>query len=178
MRGPFHGAPEHGKPLAGKLVGDILPCERLLDIGPGIRPYQHFKAPTHLCVEPHWEYMKELTTQGYPVILSDALTVLPSLWNFEVILFLDVLEHMDKVYGQHCINHASALATRQVVVFTPLGFVKQEQIEGEPDPWGYQGWKWQTHRSGWTPDDFKGWDVFVDKTYHGGHGAFSAVLNK
>ena len=48
MKGPFHGAPEHGKPLAGKIVEAITPCDRLLDVGAGIRPWDHFDARVHL----------------------------------------------------------------------------------------------------------------------------------
>ncbi len=178
MNGPFHGAPEVGKPLARKIVRAIHPCDRLLDVGAGIRPYDHFDARVHLCIEPHWEYVNVLIERGYPVIQSPAVDVLPSLRNFETILFIDVIEHMVKEDGLLCVNLASSLATKQVVVFTPLGFIAQEPTREGFDPWGYSGWEWQTHRSGWTPDDFKGWKIEVDETFHRDHGAFFAVLNK
>lgn len=174
MDGPLN----KNDPYDQGILDSITPCERLIDIGPGIRPFDHFRAPTHLCIEPHWEYVRVLTKQGYPVIQSTALLALPSLRNFEVVLFIDVIEHMAKVDGSLCLRLAMALATKQVVVFTPLGFMKQEVGEDSLDAWGYHGGVWQTHKSGWTPDEFQGWDVSIGRNYHGSHSAFAAVWNK
>jgi hypothetical protein len=173
MNGPFY--PD--KPFDKKIIDSIFPCERLVDVGPGIRPFDSFKASTHLCIEPHWEYVKVLSERGYPVVQATALEVLPGLRNFETILFIDVIEHMTKADGWSCLYHALSCATKQVVVFTPLGFMDQSQIGDEPDPWGYSGWEWQTHQSGWTPEEFRGWDVSISPRYHGDQGAFAAVWN-
>lgn len=173
MRSPFFGD-RHLDEVARK---DILKCERLIDVGPGIRPFDRFEAKTHLCIEPHWEYIEVLTQKNYPIIADIAYNALPSLRNFETILFLDVIEHMDKTEGIKCLEYAKATAMFQIVVFTPLGFVKQERIKDEPDDWGYQGWEWQTHLSGWMPGEFEGWEITVDKNYHGDHGAFLAIWN-
>ncbi len=178
MKGPFHNIDEYSKPLARKIVGAILPCDRLVDVGAGIRPYDLINPRVHLCIEPHGEYVRALSREGYPIIEATAVEALPLLRNFQTVLLLDVIEHMTKEDGLLTLDLATNLATKQVVVFTPLGFVKQEPIGDEKDPWGYQGWAWQTHRSGWNPSEFKGWETKVDPTFHGGHGAFFAVLNK
>lgn len=174
MKGPLR----RNDPYDQGVLDKILPCERLIDVGPGIRPFDGFKAATHLCIEPHWEYADVLSELGYPVIQGDALTILPFLRNFETILFIDVLEHIDKDDGLHCLDFAKILATKQVVVFTPLGFMEQGVGKDGLDAWGYHGGDWQTHKSGWTPDEFQGWDIYVGNNYHGSHSAFAAVLNK
>lgn len=72
----------------------------------------------------------------------------------ECVTLMDVIEHLPKEEGvallEKTIRHA-----KMVVVFTPLGFLQQE--DG----------RWNTHRSGWTPDDFRdGWTVFVYPHFH------------
>lgn len=155
----------------------ISPCDRLIDVGPGIRPFDGFLAETHLCIEPHGEYVEVLSRMGYPIIQDIAYTALPTLRNFEVILFIDVIEHMTKEDGLTCLTFAKVLATKQVVVFTPLGFMEQGVGEGGLDAWGMYGGHWQTHKSGWTPDEFSGWDIYVGKGYHEPHDAFTAIWN-
>ena len=175
MKGPL----ERNDPFDQKIREKVyLEGNNLVDIGPGIRPFDGFCADTHLCIEPHWEYVKILSDRGYPIIQAEALTVLPLLRNFEVILFIDVIEHMTKHDGLLCLNFAKSIATKQVVVFTPLGFMEQEVGEDGLDAWGMHGGDWQTHKSGWTPDEFQGWDISIGRNYHGSHSAFAAVLNK
>jgi hypothetical protein len=72
----------------------------------------------------------------------------------EQILLLDVVEHMDRAVGELVIDLAKERATRQIVVYTPIGF--KSQIS---DAWGLGGDTWQRHRSGWTPEDFRGWTI-------------------
>ncbi len=174
MKGPLG----RNDPFDQGVLDSIIPCDRLIDVGPGIRPFDGFKAKTHLCIEPHFEYANVLCKRGYPVIQHEAYYTLPYLRNFEVILFLDVIEHMTKQKGEICINFAKGYATKQVVVFTPLGFMEQGVGEDGLDAWGMHGGDWQTHKSGWTPDEFDGWDISIGRNYHGSHSAFAAVLNK
>jgi len=174
MKGPL----QRNDPYDQGIQESIYKCDRLIDVGPGIRPFDGFSAGTHLCIEPHGEYVDVLIEQGYPVIWSTALNALPFLRNFEVILFIDVIEHMTKYDGIICLDYAKELATRQVVVFTPLGFMEQGVGEDGLDAWGMKGGSWQEHRSGWTPDEFQGWDIYMGNNYHRGHSAFTAILNK
>jgi hypothetical protein len=44
------------------------------------------------------------------------------------------------------------------MIYTPNGFVPQDE-----DKWGLGQVEWQTHRSGWTPDDFDGWKIIEGK---------------
>jgi len=164
-------------PYDREVQSKIIPCDRLIDVGPGIRPFEGFKAGTHLCIEPHGEYVEILSKRGYPIIQNVACDVLPILINFETILFLDVIEHMRKKDGIFCIETAKRVATKQIVVFTPLGFMEQKTGYEGLDSWGYHGGSWQEHQSGWTPDEFQGWEILVGRNYHGTHSAFAAVWN-
>lgn len=152
----------------------------LVDVGPGIRPQTLIECNMHLCVEPHWEYCDELFRGGYHVLNGAAPRYLRLISGLNVsidtVVMLDVIEHMTRQEGAAAIDAARALAEKQVVVFTPLGFLEQSGGE-ERDPWGYMGQRWQEHRSGWTPNDFPGWLHLVDENFAPGHPAFIAIWN-
>lgn len=154
----------------------IKKAERIADIGPGIRPQPFYTAKEHICVEPHGEYADWLEAQGYPVVRKTAREALREMDRVGVIFMLDVIEHMDKEEGVECLRLSLEKAD-QVVVFTPLGFHEQSYKDGDRDAWGMNGTHWQTHRSGWTPDDFPGARIFVNPVFHhGAYGAFFALL--
>ncbi|MGL5712289.1 MAG: hypothetical protein ACRCX2_04665 [Paraclostridium sp.] len=62
------------------------------------------------------------------------------------------------------------ITKQNLVIFTPLGFLDQSHPDGI-DAWGLDGVNWQTHRSGWTPEDFPSieggsWSFFVCSDFH------------
>jgi hypothetical protein len=138
----------------------LLPCSSVLDVGSGIRPCAWYEgAARHVCVEPFGPYCRVLRENGHEVMY---MTAIEAFWRidrgaFEAVLMLDVLEHMERNVGERAIEFAVRAASRQVVIYTPMGFLKQEH-----DAWGMGGGEWQKHRSGWTPEDFPGWDVQID----------------
>lgn len=162
--------------LFQEVARHVKPAARICDVGPGIRPQPFFRADWHLCIEPHHEYVVKLIEMGYPVIEGTARAFLPYIDPVDVIYMLDVIEHMEKGEGRECLQLAREKAD-QVVVFTPLGFHEQSYREGDKDAWGMNGTHWQTHRSGWTPEDFPDAKVFVDPTFHGSYGALFAVFS-
>lgn len=163
--------------MFGRGLEMVRAVNSVCDIGPGIRPMTIFKAARHICIEPHGEYADVLEQMGFPVIRKGALEGLRLIEPVDSVFMLDVIEHMEKDEGRQVLELALAKAKQQVVVFTPLGFCKQEYTAGEKDAWGMNGMHWQTHRSGWLPEDFPGWRVEVDPTFHGDRGgALCAVL--
>lgn len=143
----------------------------VLDIGAGLRPQTLVRADEMACVEPHGPYADQLEAGGYAVIRGKAVDVLADCDPVDTVVMLDVLEHMDKAEGVRVLQLAQEVA-KQVVVFTPLGFLPQEG-----DAWGMGGEEWQRHRSGWLPKEFQGWNTVVDQRFHD-HlkaGAFIAV---
>lgn len=154
-------------PIERRVREIVRDATSILDVGPGIKPYPANGA-YRLCVEPHDEYARYLVDRGYDVLQVPAPKALLYVGKFSLILMLDVIEHMEKHDGILALDTLAGKG--QIAVFTPLGFVPQEG-----DAWGMNGDYWQKHRSGWMPEDFPGWEIIVDKTFHGDHGAFLAL---
>ena len=148
----------------------LIKCATVLDIGAGIRPMQWYKPVTHECVEPHRPYAEKLIECGYTTYISEAAPFLLGMIQrksvVEAIYMLDMIEHVEKAAGEHIIELAKLSATRQIVIYTPQGFLHQEG-----DGFGMGGEYWQKHRSGWTLQDFPGWII---ESYGRG---FFAILN-
>lgn len=146
----------------------------VLDIGPGIRPRIHEETQFRILCEPYAEYVAALrerfsTASDTMILHAAAQDVLPSMpdGSVDTIFLLDVIEHLEKEDGLKLLQDCERVARRQIVIFTPLGFVPQQYEEGDVDAWGFHGGGWQTHRSGWTPEDFdETWDVLACKEYH------------
>lgn len=136
----------------------LVHCETVLDVGAGIRPFNWYKPSRHVCVEPYPVYAWLLRRAGYEVFSGTAEEGLNTL-KAEQILLLDVIEHMDRAVGERVVDLARKAASRQVVLYTPLGFMAQDG-----DAWGLGGHEWQRHRSGWTPEDFPGWTIHLRRT--------------
>jgi hypothetical protein len=149
--------------------------ETVLDIGPGIQPQQYIKPLVHICAEPFHQYVERL--QQIAVTAKDrAYVILPMTWaeaakyfpekSVDTVLLLDVIEHLEKKEGQELLEKTLRIARRQVIIFTPLGFVTQLHADTK-DAWGLDGGSWQEHKSGWLPEDFSdGWEVIACKDFH------------
>lgn len=147
----------------------------MVDIGPGIRPQKLIQADTHILIEPHDEYVEHLITTENTVIQTTALEFLETIEFVDTIVMLDVIEHMEKKEALEVIKLSKEKAD-QIIIFTPLGFIEQSYEDGDKDAWGMNGTKWQTHRSGWLPDEFQGWAKSISPSFHGLRGgAFFAV---
>jgi len=153
----------------------ILETDVVLEIGPGIRPQYYFKPKVHICIEPHIPYIEKVQKKRDDLIFLQANWRAIYLFHDRVVdsvLAFDVIEHLEKEDGHALLEEAVRVARKQIVIFTPLGFVEQTE-----DAWNMKGEYWQKHRSGWTPEDFEGWDLACCKDYHGKCGAFWAVKN-
>jgi len=79
----------------------------------------------------------------------------PDAPRYDLALFIDVIEHLEKAEG-YAVLDALLGRARRVLVTTPWGFRPQEVL----------GMPFETHRSGWLPWDFRGryvvhqWSVF------------------
>lgn len=154
-------------------AGLVRPARFVIDVGCGIRP-QTLVVPEHqLCVEPFSDYCTVLRDKlaGVTASIVNAqvpgfLENLPSS-STDTVFLLDVIEHLDRAAGLRTLEECVRVSRSQVVVFTPLGFMIQDHAEDSQDGWGMKGMHWQTHRSGWTPDDFlEGWRVVACKEFH------------
>ena len=105
--------------------------------------------------------------------------------SVDTVFLTDVIEHLEKEDGRRLLTATEAIVQRQIVVFTPLGFMMNSHPPGV-DAWGMDGVSWQEHRSGWMPEDFdETWKTIGCKEFHltehdgekyeKPHGAFWAI---
>lgn len=132
----------------------LIECSTVLDIGAGIRPMQWYKPDHHICVEPYKPYCDLLEKAGYVVFNATAEIALKEL-EAPAIYLLDVIEHLEKDLALEVIELAKQKAYRQLVIYTPMGFMEQDE-----DGWDLGGDEWQTHRSGWLPNEFPDWNTY------------------
>jgi methyltransferase family protein len=66
--------------------------------------------------------------------------------SYDAVVALDLLEHLEKLDGGALLAALEGIARRRVVVFTPNGFVPQDDVGGS---------EWQRHRSGWTAAELR-----------------------
>ena len=152
----------------------ISKVDVVLDIGPGIAPMNYFRPKFHILLEPFDEYVQILNhrfaTDGSVFVMSGMAQQLMSSFaanSVDTVFLLDVIEHLPKEDGINLLFHAERVARKQIVVFTPLGFMPQTVHEGEKDGWGLGGASVQEHLSGWIPEDFsEGWDFHICETFH------------
>lgn len=136
----------------------LIEVDVVLDLGCGIRPIDWYKPERHVCVDAHKPYVDRVAAAGgYYCVHAEALEALRRLKPGQAgaIYCLDMIEHLTREEGQELINLAQMAQPKQIVFFTPDGFLEQSG----PDPWGLGGDHWQEHRSGWTPADFPGWHI-------------------
>ncbi len=164
-----------GKDLIRKTKRKFKRARTVLDIGPGIRPQDYIVPEVHICCEPYKEYVEKLKKKAnnefdrnYIIINAawdKALEIIPEK-SVDTIFLLDIVEHLDKKTGKKLLKKTEALAKKQIVLFTPLGFMPQVHPDGK-DAWGLGGGDWQEHKSGWKPEDFDNtWDIYASKEFH------------
>ena len=153
----------------------IQNVEVVLDLGPGICPQPFVTQPyVHICVDAHHPYLERVKREfaddpKYVFINATWDTVVPMLpdKSVDTVFALDFIEHLEKPEGLRMLREAERVARSQIVVYTPLGFFPQSYEDpNQPDRWGMDGARWQTHRSGWNLDDFSDeWEFVISPDY-------------
>src|SRR5260221_2159998 len=152
------------------VAGRIQDVDVVLDLGPGICPQPFVRAYVHICVDAHRPYLErvkhELADNPRYIFINASwdrvIGMLPDK-SVDSVFALDFIEHLEKEDGFRMLREAERVARRQIVVATPQGFFPQSYEDPEkPDRWGMGGGSWQTHRSGWDPEDFgERWDFVI-----------------
>ena len=161
--------------LFSKAIRRLQKVNIVLDIGCGIRPQGYICPLVHICCEPFEEYCEVLTNQVRQKTDSHFI-ILRAGWeeaikfftpkSVDTVFLLDVIEHLDKQEGLELLRLTELIARRQIVIFTPLGYMPQKHPDGI-DAWGLNGGEWQEHKSGWLPEDFnQSWDIYACKEFH------------
>ncbi len=78
--------------------------------------------------------------------------------RFDLVFCNQLIEHLDKHFGESLIKEMESLANKAVVITTPNGFIPYCPIESYKN----KNDKYQQHKSGWGVQDFqnKGYQVY------------------
>lgn len=79
--------------------------------------------------------------------------------QFDCVVALDLIEHLDKNGGLELIRKMEKIAKKKVIIFTPNWFISQGAHSFVAQD-GYVN-KYQEHKSGWTVNEFKKLGYFV-----------------
>jgi hypothetical protein len=152
----------------------------LLDIGCGIKPQPFTNPIVHICVDPFSQYteilQRKLLFKRSKKQFDSTYIVLKASWaeiveilppkSVDAIYLIDVIEHIEKKEVLKLLPLTEKVARQQIVILTPFGFMPQFHPDGK-DVWGLDGGKFQTHKSGWRPEDFdKNWHLFASKDFY------------
>ena len=178
--------PESAPPVVWVSRDELFPAgvramadaDVVLDIGCAFHPQKFLDPKVHICCEPFEEYMDRLMveTANAPrfvylqCTIEQACALFPAA-SVDSVFLNDVIEHVDRDVAEKCLSSLKRIARRQVILFTPIGYIPQEPDQEHPDTdqWRMHGVEWQKHRSGWTPDDFppgEGWRVIASSDFH------------
>ena len=136
---------------------NLYPTGRIksvLDVGCGLSlKSQYIDAELRVGVDIYRPFLEKIETDcTYAVVNADALDIgklfLPR--SFDLVLILDLVEHLEKKDSLELLNMAEEIARVAVIVETPRGYIPQNI-----DIWGHGGHEFQTHRCGWEPEEFE-----------------------
>ena len=128
----------------GAIRSVLQPTDRVLDVGCSVGTGSVLLArrPT-FGVDIHLESLRRARSGGQrsPVTCADIVALPFADRSFEVVVALDVLEHLEADVGLLLLAELRRVSARDVVLLTPSGFDPQP---AEPDQ------PWMEHRSGWS----------------------------
>lgn len=140
-----------------KIFGDLYPAgpiNTVLDVGCGLSfKSQYIKAAIRIGLDVYRPYLEKVDASCPHVLINSPAADIDKLFlpkSFDIVLLLDVVEHIEKVEALVLIAKAEALARRAVVIETPSGYLPQNI-----DILGLGGDDFQTHRCGFEAEELK-----------------------
>lgn len=137
-------------------VGDAIqqhvsPDDTVLDLGCGIMQATsdtltkgELKCKTILGVDV-WPKYLDVIKSKYPTLKADATdTKFFVDGSFDVVMAIDVLEHLDFQAALNLISEMKRIARKKVIIYTPETF--EENTENEQNAWGLGQNPYQIHR--------------------------------
>lgn len=98
-------------------------------------------------IEIYAKYISQIQRNIYDQIyIGNASEIIDSLESYEIILLLDVIEHLSKKEGENLLKKLSRKASKALIVSTPPYNYEQCALYNNCH---------ETHKSVWIPDDFK-----------------------
>lgn len=126
----------------------------VLDVACGLSlKSQYITADLRVGVDIYRPYLEKIQADvPYAAVLADCMDIgklfLPR--SFDLVLLLDIVEHLEKPQSLRLMEMAEQIARVAVIVETPKGYVPQNI-----DIWGHGGHEFQTHRCGWEPGELE-----------------------
>ncbi|MHB1651442.1 MAG: methyltransferase domain-containing protein [Desulfitobacteriaceae bacterium] len=146
----------------------LLGSYTLLDVGCGVgATLKEMSCPVKIGVDAYRPYLVNAVPSREFIKIHLAAEHLSEIFlpnSLDCVTLIDVIEHFEKEVALSVLSQAEAIATQKVIVFTPRGFFRQEEV----DHYGLGGESFQRHRSGWEVADFQelGYDVIIFKRFH------------
>ncbi|MFH1545348.1 MAG: class I SAM-dependent methyltransferase [archaeon] len=156
-----------------ELIERIQKCveerDTVLDLGCGIMGItKNLKCKSVLGVDawyPYLDSVKETQNVLCMPINKDTVSYFVN-DSFDVVTMLDFVEHFEKEEAFNVIKHAERIARKKIIIFTPEGFLEQEDSLS----WGKGNPKYQKHRCGFTSQELEmmGYEIKKFPTKHDG----------
>lgn len=91
--------------------------------------------------------------------------------SFDVVVALDIIEHLEKKDGLKLLEQMEKIAKDKVIVLTPYGFTQQHSYDKNP---------YQIHKSGWYPKEFskRGYKVLGMRGFRFIRGEYATIKYK
>ncbi len=139
--------------------GEII---SVLDVACGLSLKSKFiPAQIRVGVDIYDKYFDHIESDVPYVVIKHDIRKLNEIFvpkSFDLVIALDVIEHLEKQESLDMIAECERIARKGVILETPKGYVPQNL-----DIQGYGGHEYQTHRCGWEPDEIRklGYKVFT-----------------
>lgn len=135
--------------LGKKVQGELEYYDSVLDLGCGIMQATNgMVCKSILCCDIFTPYLSKIR-ESVPTITL-AMTELGRFVDdsYDVVISLDVIEHLEKQVGFDAITHMKRIARRKVIIYTPNEFdTNDDAVE---NTWGLGKNEYQRHRSLFT----------------------------
>lgn len=137
--------------LTNYVKKELAGCGTVLDLGCGNgsnSPLQGMALTCALGVEIYQPYLEECRRKKIhsDYIQADIRGIEFKDSSFDVVLMLDVLEHLTREEGRQLIGKCLIWARRKVIISTPNGYLWQDGYDHNP---------FQEHKSGWSVEDLR-----------------------
>jgi len=132
--------------------------DEVLDLGCGtMQTTGELKCKVMFGVDAYQPYIDELKAKGHINVYCGRIEkYLPDFKknSFDVVMAIDSIEHLVKPAALKAIGQMERVARKQVIIFTTIGFIKQEREENT---------EFQRHRCGFLPSELEnmGFEIFI-----------------
>ena len=151
---------EEGKKITGNWLGKILNemlerCNSILDIGCADGRTFNPTSGIYIGIDNNDRILTyKPNTVNFLMKYDFSNGLIPFLdKNFDVVLLIDVIEHLEKDKALILLKEAERIAKEKIIVYTPNGFLEQNEKEGkERDPTFS---KYDIHRCGFEKKELE-----------------------